>query len=1108
MAVSNRDRVGKAFELLASGLEPFVKRTMTRRVGDGWFERFVAGSPHPDRDHSLSDPSELLTVIIVNWRDHFERQLGRAGRNLVSELKDARNKWAHNGSFTAREAYRVLDSVGLLLDSVDAHELDEVLAMQDEVGRAMFEAERKKDAARTSNVLGAAPKNLKPWRDVIFPHDDVTHGRFNVAEFAADLHLVRLGQGRPEYTDPVEFFRRTFLTSGLRQLLVDGARRIAGTGGPPVVNLQTNFGGGKTHSLIALFHLFSGVDPSTLPEEIRSVLVDAGLDDAPPTVKRAVLVGTKLTPGEPSIKDDGTAVNTLWGELAWQLGGREGYDLLAESDRNRTSPGDRLRELFERHAPCLVLIDEWVAYARDLYERDDLAGGSFDTQFTFAQSLTEAARAVDGVLFVVSVPASEHIGDAPDPEAIGSALEVGGVGGREALRRLTNVISRQAEHWRPASAEESFEIVRRRLFKPLTDAATVERDHTAETFGEMYRRERNEFPTECSDLRYVERIKAAYPVHPEVFDRLYQEWSTVERFQRTRGVLRLMASVTHALWEGNDQSPLILPASIPLDDGAVSAEITRYLDDSWKPVIDADIDGPESRPVQIDRQFENLGRYHATRRVARAIFLGSAPTVRSHNRGLEVQRVRLGSCFPGESVAVFGDALNRLSDQAPHLYVDRSRYWFDLQENVNRTAREEADRLLTHHIDEVHHEIAQRLAKAGEKGELRAVHVAPRTSDDVKDEDSARLVILGPENPHIAKAAESDALSSAKEILERRGTSPRQYKNMLVFAAADQRRLEDLERATADFLAWSRIDDEAEERNLDAYQSKQARTKRHQSDEAIRLRISEAYTWALVPNQQESGDEIEWEEHKLDTNGTVAERVSRKLVSEGVLMVQLPAQTLRIKLDGPLVSMWEGGDVRIGEVWEVLARYLYLPRLRDSEVLLATAAKGPASMTWQSEGFATAGSFEASQSRYIGLTVGSHPDNLTMASLIVRPEFALGQLEQTEAATEGGTERGEVAPGATTGDPSTTTDDAPAGPPPKTRFHGSVALSPDRMVKDFGAIAQEVIQHLTSLVDCDVEITVEVQAKRPSGFADDVIRTVTENATVLKFDSGSGFEER
>ena len=123
-------------------------------------------------------------------------------------------------------------------------------------------------------------------------------------------------------------------------------------------------------------------------------------------------------------------------------------------------------------------------------------------------------------------------------------------------------------------------------------------------------------------------------------------------------------------------------------------------------------------------------------------------------------------------------------------------------------------------------------------------------------------------------------------------------------------------------------------------------------------------------------------------------------------MVQLPAQTLRIKLDGPLVSMWEGGDVRIGEVWEVLARYLYLPRLRDSEVLLATAAKGPASMTWQSEGFATAGSFEASQSRYIGLTVGSHPDNLTMASLIVRPEFALGQLEQGEATTEGGTGRG------------------------------------------------------------------------------------------------------
>ncbi|MCB0251864.1 MAG: ATP-binding protein, partial [Anaerolineae bacterium] len=225
---------------------------------------------------------------------------------------------------------------------------------------------------------------LRPWREVVEPHDDVARGKFALAEFAADLFQVSEGRGAAEYVDPVEFFRRTYLTEGLRTLLSQAVGRLVGDGGVPVVDLQTNFGGGKTHSLIALYHLFSGVDLDSLPTEVADLVRSAGVESLP-TVRRAVVVGNRFAAGQSHEKPDGTVVNTIWGEIAWQLGGREAYDLIAEDDRAGTNPGEALRTLIVRYSPSLILIDEWVAYARQLVTDKELPSGSFETQFTFAQ---------------------------------------------------------------------------------------------------------------------------------------------------------------------------------------------------------------------------------------------------------------------------------------------------------------------------------------------------------------------------------------------------------------------------------------------------------------------------------------------------------------------------------------------------------------------------------------------------------------------------------------------------------------------------------------------------------------------------------------------------
>ncbi|MGH7293224.1 MAG: DUF499 domain-containing protein, partial [Myxococcota bacterium] len=331
---------------------------------------------------------------------------------------------------------------------------------------------------------------------------------------------------------------------------------------------------------------------------------------------------------------------------------------IAADDERATSPGDVLRDLFNEYGPCLVLIDEWVAYARQLHDQSDLPAGSFETQFTFAQALTESAKAARNCLLVISLPASDTAGS---PHAQSDDVEVGGLRGREALDRLRNVVGRVESSWRPASAEEGFEIVRRRLFEPMADPeAFKQRDVTARAFADLYRKKQAEFPPECRDAEYEKRLKAAYPIHPEIFDRLYADWSTLVKFQRTRGVLRLMAAVIHSLWEKGDKNPLILPSMLPIDDARVQFELTRYLSDNWVPVIEKDVDGPSSLPLRLDGEVPNLGKLHACRRVARTIYLGSAPTMTAAHRGLEDRRVKLGCVMPGESPAVFGDALRRL----------------------------------------------------------------------------------------------------------------------------------------------------------------------------------------------------------------------------------------------------------------------------------------------------------------------------------------------------------------------------------------------------------------------------------------------------------------
>jgi predicted AAA+ superfamily ATPase len=1103
MALTHRERIDRGFTTLVEGLKPFFEREMLRGLGKGWEEKAADRVLDRHQDEAnWEDPHLLLKTMWKFWNEVFRETLGHAERSLVSELMDVRNDWAHRSKqFSSEDTYRALDSMHRLLQAVSAPEAARSIEeTKNAVMRKRFEEQGRYEQRKAAEEIAVASEpesGLASWRDVVEPHPDVQSGNYPQAEFAADLWEVYKGSGSLEYRNPVEFYRRTYVTEGLRQLLSGALHRLSQEGGDPIIELQTSFGGGKTHSLLALYHLFSGTDATKLPN-IEPILDDAGINP-PDHVHRAVLVGNKISPGQPTTKPDGTEVRTLWGELAWQLGesaggkGREAYEMLAEDDQRATNPGDTLNALFERFNPCLILIDEWVAYARQLHDDPGMPGGDFDTQFTFAQTLTEAAKATPGTLLVVSVPSSD--------------IEVGGKRGREALTRLKHIVKRAQSPWRPATAEESFEIVRRRLFEEISPERYRQRDAVIRSFSQLYQDNASEFPSDAREKEYERRMKAAYPIHPELFDRLYDDWSSLERFQRTRGVLRLMAKVIHHLWENDDQNLLILPSTVPLHAAPVQTEIMNNLTDNWRPVIEKDVDGANSLPQKLDQENPALKRYSAARRVARTIFMGSAPKEGTEKRGISDRQIRLGCVQPGESGATFGDALRRLSDNATHLYINQNQYWYSTQPSVNRTAQDRAAQYREQKSHLIHDEIVKRLREEGkQRGPFSAVHVAPQNSSEIADEPSARLVLLGPDHPHISGASDSSAVQTAGDILQNRGSQQRTYRNMLVFMAPDAARLSELEDAAAMYLAWSSIVDEKDELNLDTFSRNQADTKCKKASDTVDSRIRETYRWVLYPVQEDpKSNQLDWTDTRLRSHDPLPQRAAKKLKNEEELLTVFSATRLRMAMDQ--YGLWRNRDrVSVKQLWEDLARYVYLPRLKDADLLLSAIQEGVSQTTW-ADNFAYAEAWDDENERYRALRAGEvgsvHMDG---RSVLVKPDAAQEQIDEEAQQRERATTESEQEESSesTSSQMTTEGDDqresaTSSEPSQPKRFHGTVDLSSTRMSRDAGQIAQEVVQHLASRLDADVSITLEIQADIPEGVPDDVVRIISENARTLNF---------
>ena len=945
---------------------------------------------------------------------------------------------------------------------------------------------------------------IKPWREVAHPHKDVLEGTFKQSEFAADISQVHAGTAEPEYGDPEKFFARTFITEGMRHLLMSVAERLSGRGGDPVIQLQTAFGGGKTHTLLAVYHLACRQCPTEKLAGIPPILDAAGVT-ALPSARVAVIDGIKFSPSLPR-SHAGVTVNTLWGDLAVQLLGAEGYALLAEADQAGTSPGkDALTTLLQRAAPCVVLLDELVAYVRQLEPGKSYPGGTFDSNITFIQALTEAMKGVPNAMLLASLPQSE--------------TEAAGTQGQRALDVLEKYFGRVESVWKPVAAEESFEIVRRRLFDTVGDPAQVRA--TARAFGELYRHNPTKFAADAQEARYEERMTQSYPIHPDVFDRLYEDWSTLDKFQRTRGVLQYMAIVIHRLWNSNDKDPLIMPGSIPLDDAVVRNKSIHYLPNGWEPVIEREIDGPRSAAMDIDGHDTRFGALQAARRVARTIFLGSAPSNAAQAvRGIRVEDILLGTVQPGQAVGTYEDVIKRLRDRLHYLYGEKDSYWFDTRPNLRREMESRKANLKD--ADDVLPLLRERVGRVFAKNNhFAGIHVFTPSADVPDDFGLGPRLVLLPPSAGYRRNDDGAALLAATELLEKRGDAPRLKRNRLIFLAPDGDAVQRLRDAARTYLAWKGIVDDVQQRRMDlgTYQADQAKRAMDTAEDGIKQMVRETYRWLVVPTEEMQRGKLvlRWEAVSVSPSApSLVDEIENKLKEEEwVVYAWSPVHLNR------MLEQWYFKDGRTDvpalKVWQDSCQYLYLPRLLNADVFVQAVSAGCA----KQEGFAFAAARQGEG--WLGFAFGQ-PALVTLdadAALLshaaaLAHQAAVADAERVRKEQERATLQPVPPPPGTQPlqppiPPYLLKPPAPSAPKAvvaaqnPTRFFGVVELDADAATMDFSKIAAEVIQHFSVQLGVDVKITVEIEARSPQGFDATLQRTVKENCGVLRF-KGAEFE--
>lgn len=640
---------------------------------------------------------------------------------------------------------------------------------------------------------------LKPWYKVIAPREDLRQGKpLDASEFAVHLDHVRDGKAPAVYQDPKQFFERTYMTQNLLGLASEVVRRLNGekTETSATFNLATQFGGGKTHALTLLYHLAKHGTDSEKWQGVQTILKSSGMKSIPKAAI-AVFVGTEFDSIVGRGGKDGTPLRrTPWGEIAFQLGGEKAFDAVAEHEKQMTAPaGDAIRTFLRRNKPCLVLMDEIMNYV----SRNRRSGLSAQL-YSFIQNLAEEARARDNLVLVVSVPASELEMTAED---------------QSDYERLKKLLNRLGKAVFMSAETETSEIIRRRLFEwhSLPDDAKK----TVGGYTDWVMQHKKQLPEDISKERIRDLFAATYPFHPSVLSVFERKWQALPRFQRTRGILRLLALwVSKAYsdgYKGAHQDPLITLGTAPLEDPIFRAALFEQLGESKLEVpVTTDIAGKgNSHAIRLDEEaIETIGKMRLHRKAAASIFFESNG---GQAKGeATVAEIRFAVADPDLDIGNVETVLDALTEASYFLNVEKNRYRFGLAPNLNKLL---ADRRASIQSQRVDDRVRAEIQKAFPQVPGIERIFFPEKSGQIPDRPAITFVVLPPEQSRV----EATTPKSIEAMIREYGTSARTFKSALIWCVPETADI--LREESRKALAWEDLQDEVKELRLDDPQLRQ-----------------------------------------------------------------------------------------------------------------------------------------------------------------------------------------------------------------------------------------------------------------------------------------------
>jgi hypothetical protein len=709
---------------------------------------------------------------------------------------------------------------------------------------------------------------LKPWYQVVTPREDLRQNRaLEASEFAVHLDHIRTGVASvpKDYSDPARFFERTYLTQSLMELASQLARRLNGMQleTSAVFNMATQFGGGKTHSLTALYHLARGGDAAMKWQGVDRILTKAQVKSLP-VAKTATFVGTEFDPLSGRSQPGEPLRRTPWGEIAWQLGGAEAFAKVAQHDEKKVAPaGDVIREMLPS-GPVLILMDEllnYVSKGRKIGMRDEF--------YNFLQALSEEARARTNMVLCVSIPASE-LEMNPDDQR-----------DHDSIKKLCDRVGRAIMM---SSDKEMSEIIRRRLFE--WDTISSDGLETCKRYAEWASEHSQQLVGIDRDA-VLDQFKSCYPFHPSVISVFERKWQSLPRFQRTRGVLRLLA-----LWVANNynaehrdatKEPLISLGLAPLHDATFRAALFEQLGSSeLEAPVTADIAGKSaaSHSIKLDSEASDaIKKAHLHQKVATAIFFESNGGQSQARAEASVAEIRTGVCGPDVNLTDIDTVLEGLANSCFYLQWDRTRYRFGLSPNLNQILVTRRGGIQAKSIDErirKQTDAVFRKTSTDATKLLQPPILFPKKSGDVDQAAKLTLVVFGTEYPH----GDRTTAALAEEIVRNHGSSGRTLKTALLIAVPDPS--ENLSERAREVLAWEDIDDDEEtKKRVDEIQREQLKRNLTSAKRALDEAIFRAYRYIYYLNSSNKVEAIDLGNITSSSAGCLVELYLQKLGSNG-----------------------------------------------------------------------------------------------------------------------------------------------------------------------------------------------------------------------------------